>query len=65
LQHTLTAVRALSPRATLQRGYALVQRAADGRLVHTIDDAPVGTALRIRLADGELAAEAGAGAPLG
>jgi exodeoxyribonuclease VII large subunit len=60
LGHQLTAVRALSPNATLQRGYALVQRTGDGRLVRAAADAPAGTALRIRLADGELGATADA-----
>ena len=53
-------VRALSPAATLDRGYAVVQRAADGAVVRSPDDAPTGTALRLRLARGELAAKASA-----
>src|SRR5690606_2044194 len=56
-------VRALSPAATLERGYAVVHR-ADGAVVR--DPAEIGPAerLRIRLARGELAATAdGAPAP--
>ncbi|WP_337062072.1 exodeoxyribonuclease VII large subunit [Kineococcus sp. G2] len=55
------AVRALSPRSTLLRGYAVVQVAAGegaGRVVREPGDAPAGTALRVLLADGELAARA-------
>ena len=48
----LSAVRALSPAATLQRGYALL---VDGdRTVSSIADAPVGGTLTAHLADGEL-----------
>ena len=48
-------LRALSPLATLQRGYAIVQREHDGVLTRP-DEAPEGTALRITLAEGRLAA---------
>jgi exodeoxyribonuclease VII large subunit len=48
-------VRALSPAATLERGYAVVQR-ADGVVVRTPGDVTDGDRLRVRLADGELAA---------
>ncbi|WP_380170224.1 exodeoxyribonuclease VII large subunit [Kineococcus sp. DHX-1] len=58
VEHLRTSVRALSPRSTLLRGYAVVQR-ADGSLVREPQDAPAGTALRLRLADGEVAATAG------
>ncbi|MCL2595316.1 MAG: exodeoxyribonuclease VII large subunit [Promicromonosporaceae bacterium] len=50
-------VRALSPAATLERGYAVVQR-DDGTIIRAPADAPSGAALRIRLAEGELAATA-------
>jgi exodeoxyribonuclease VII large subunit len=56
LGHQLTTVRALSPRATLDRGYALVQRRDDGHLVRAAADAAAGTSLRLRLANGELSA---------
>ncbi|KGM13902.1 exodeoxyribonuclease VII large subunit [Cellulomonas bogoriensis] len=50
-------VRALSPAATLERGYSVVQR-PDGTVVHDADDVPGGERLRIRVARGEIAAEA-------
>jgi exodeoxyribonuclease VII large subunit len=53
LQHTRSRVRALSPAATLARGYAVVQQ-ADGSVVRTAGEVPVGSALRLRLADGIL-----------
>ncbi|MDM7855638.1 exodeoxyribonuclease VII large subunit [Cellulomonas alba] len=48
-------VRALSPAATLERGYAVVQR-ADGLVVRAPADVVDGDALRIRVAEGEVAA---------
>ena len=54
--HTLARLRALSPAATMQRGYAIVQRAADGAVLRDPGEAPAGTGLRVRLAGGELAA---------
>jgi exodeoxyribonuclease VII large subunit len=56
LGHTRSRVRALSPAATLQRGYAIAQT-TDGTVLRAAADAPAGTALRIRLAEGVLAAE--------
>lgn len=50
-------VRALSPAATLDRGYAVVQ-GPDGAVVRSPDDVTTGDALRIRLASGEIAATA-------
>lgn len=47
-------VRALSPQATLDRGYAVVQD-ADGGVVRDTDAAQVGAPLRVRLASGRLA----------
>jgi exodeoxyribonuclease VII large subunit len=52
----------LSPLAVLGRGYALVQRAADGAIVRTPGDVGPGEALRIRLARGEIEAEVRPGA---
>jgi exodeoxyribonuclease VII large subunit len=49
-------VRALSPAATLERGYAVVQR-ADGRVVRDPADVSAGDRLRVRVAAGELAAD--------
>lgn len=48
-------LRALSPQATLDRGYAIVQRDHDGVLTRP-DQAPSGTPLRITLAEGRLGA---------
>lgn len=52
-------LRALSPQATLDRGYALVQGNA-GHIVATPDDAPAGTELRVTVAGGAFTATAGA-----
>ena len=49
-------VRALSPAATLDRGYAVVQR-ADGHVVRDPADVAAGDRLRVRVAAGELAAD--------
>ncbi|WP_199510598.1 exodeoxyribonuclease VII large subunit [Nucisporomicrobium flavum] len=56
LRHTLARLRALSPKATLERGYAIVQR-ADGHVVRAADEVAAGDVLRVRLADGELSTE--------
>jgi exodeoxyribonuclease VII large subunit len=45
----------LSPLKILDRGYAIVER--EGKLVKSTEDAPVGSDLRVRLAQGELAAK--------
>ncbi|MET8261368.1 exodeoxyribonuclease VII large subunit [Micromonospora sp. NPDC005205] len=55
LRHTLARLRALSPAATLDRGYAIVQR-TDGHVVRAAAEVGKGDPLRVRLADGELAA---------
>lgn len=55
LEHARAQVVALSPAATLARGYAVVQR-LDGVVVRTPTDAAVGDPLRLRLSHGELAA---------
>ena len=55
LGHAQAQVRALSPAATLERGYAVVQL-PDGAVVRDPQQVPVGGALRLRLAAGELAA---------
>jgi exodeoxyribonuclease VII large subunit len=57
-QRLAVQVRALSPAATLERGYAVVQR-ADGAVVRSPSDVADGDPLRVRLADGELAATVG------
>lgn len=55
-------LRALSPQATLERGYAIVQNAA-GRVVAAPEEAPAGTELRITVSGGALAATAGKALP--
>jgi len=57
LSHTLARLRGLSPAATLQRGYAIVQRSG-GEVVRDPADVVSREALRIRLAAGELKATA-------
>jgi len=47
---------ALGPQATLDRGYAIVRRTADGGIVREPAEAPAGTRLRLRVARGELPA---------
>ena len=58
LRHTVARLRALSPAATLERGYAIVQR-ADGHVVRAADEVKTGDRLRVRLAEGELQATVG------
>jgi exodeoxyribonuclease VII large subunit len=55
IEHTRARVRALSPAATLERGYAVVQR-LDGTVIRRPADVTAGDRVRLRLADGELAA---------
>jgi exodeoxyribonuclease VII large subunit len=55
LRHTLARLRALSPAATLERGYAIVQR-DDGHVVRSADEVKTDDLLRVRLAEGELKA---------
>ena len=56
LEAARAALAVLGPQATLLRGYAIVRRTDDERIVRSPADAPVGTELSIRVADGELAA---------
>jgi exodeoxyribonuclease VII large subunit len=58
LEHTRARVLALSPQATLDRGYAVVQT-ADGAVVRDPAEVALGERLRVRVAKGELAATAG------
>jgi exodeoxyribonuclease VII large subunit len=55
LSHTIARLRALSPAATMQRGYAIVQR-EDGAVVRAPGEVGPGEHLRVRLAGGELEA---------
>jgi exodeoxyribonuclease VII large subunit len=53
------ALAALGPAATLERGYAIVRRAADGAIVRGPAEAPAGTGIRVRVARGEFPATTG------
>jgi len=53
LAHTRARVTALSPAATLERGYAVLQR-GDGTVVRRSADVAAGDTLRARLAEGEV-----------
>jgi len=55
LRHTLARLRALSPAATLDRGYAIVQRRS-GHVVRAAAEVAKGDVVRVRLARGELSA---------
>jgi exodeoxyribonuclease VII large subunit len=62
LQSAVRALHATSPLATLDRGYAIVNRAADGVLVRDPQQAPRGTDLDVRVAGGRFRARvSGAG----
>jgi exodeoxyribonuclease VII large subunit len=56
--HLSARLTTLGPAATLARGYAVVQAVgpAGSRVLHSVDDAPAGTRLRVRVADGAVAA---------
>jgi exodeoxyribonuclease VII large subunit len=56
LDTTVAALAALDPEATLERGYAIVRRARDGRIVREPAETPPGEGLAIRVARGELTA---------
>jgi exodeoxyribonuclease VII large subunit len=56
LSGTVRALNAVSPLATLDRGYAIVTRADDGRLVTDAAEAAAGTEIEARLARGRLRA---------
>ena len=53
LGHQLARVRGMSPLATLQRGYAVLQD-ADGHVLTSVDQAVVGSPLQVRVADGRI-----------
>ena len=50
------ALHAVSPLATLERGFAIVARAADGTLIRRSAEVAIGTDIETRLADGVLTA---------
>ncbi|MFC9591856.1 exodeoxyribonuclease VII large subunit [Streptomyces sp. NPDC056944] len=54
LSHTRARVRALSPAATMERGYAVLQR-PDGAVVRSPEEVAEGEELRARVAEGEFA----------
>jgi len=56
VRHLRAQVRALSPAATMERGYAVVH-APDGSVLREATTVQVGDALRIRVAHGEVGAE--------
>ena len=54
LGHQLARVRGMSPLATLQRGYAVLQD-TDGHVVTSVEQATTGRALQVRVVDGRIA----------
>lgn len=54
--HLSARLTTLGPAATLARGYAVVQTMPDTNVLRTTADAPAGTHLRIRVADGAITA---------
>lgn len=58
IAHTLARVTALSPAATLARGYAVLQR-TDGAVVRRADETADGDLLRARLSEGDLVVRVG------
>ena len=56
------ALRSLDPYATLQRGYALVQR--DGHVVDSVEGMSVGERLSVRVRDGDFPVRVDSGAPV-
>jgi exodeoxyribonuclease VII large subunit len=56
LQLAMRGLHAVSPLATLDRGYAIVEDAESGKVLVNADEATVGTDIRARLASGELTA---------
>lgn len=58
LEHRLARVRALSPLATLRRGYAVLSD-AEGNLFSSVTGATPGQPVAIRLANGRISAEVG------
>jgi exodeoxyribonuclease VII large subunit len=56
LNASASALAVLGPQATLDRGYAIVRRSGDGAIIRRPGDAPGGTRLSIRVAEGDLAA---------
>jgi exodeoxyribonuclease VII large subunit len=49
----------VNPLATLERGYAIVHRRADGQVIHSTAQVQPGQELRVRVSDGTFEATAG------
>jgi exodeoxyribonuclease VII large subunit len=58
LERNFASLSALGPQATLDRGYAVVRRRSDARIVRGPDEAPPGQHLIVQVARGEFAATA-------
>ncbi|MEV0359081.1 exodeoxyribonuclease VII large subunit [Nocardia sp. NPDC050697] len=60
LRHLREKLVAVGPAATMARGYAVVQRVSgpERHVVRAVDEAPAGSQLRIRVADGAISAAA-------
>jgi exodeoxyribonuclease VII large subunit len=58
LERNFASLSALGPQATLDRGYAVVRRRSDARIVRGPDEAPPGQRLIVQVARGEFAATA-------
>ncbi|MFC4605560.1 exodeoxyribonuclease VII large subunit [Rhodococcus kronopolitis] len=59
VEHLAARLTTLGPAATLARGYAVVQKmvpGADPEVLRSVDDAPPGTQLRVRVGDGAVIA---------
>lgn len=56
LEKALVGLSALSPLSVLGRGYAIVRRDADGKVIRSVADAAAQTALSITVSDGDLPA---------
>lgn len=59
LAESAAALGVLAPQATLERGYAIVRRLADGAIIRDPAEAAAGTPLSLRVARGEFPATAG------
>ena len=58
LERNFASLAALGPQATLDRGYAVVRRRSDARIVRGPDEAPAGQRLIVQVARGEFGATA-------
>jgi exodeoxyribonuclease VII large subunit len=65
LAHTIARLRTLSPKATLDRGYAIVRRAADGEIVRDPSVVAGGDTVQIRVAGGDFPATVAVGGDAG